>query len=52
MIFDYVYAQGMYFLFGLDDDFKLWTKNWPPEANAMAYFTMVEERTHATRLEF
>lgn len=34
------------------EDYRLWAKNLPPEANAMAYFTMIEERTHATRLEF
>lgn len=34
------------------EDFKLWIKGMPPEFNVFAYLKMVEERNHATRLEF
>lgn len=34
------------------DDYWLWAKDKPPEFNVMAYFGMVRERQHATRLEF
>lgn len=34
------------------DDYKLWAKDRSPYCNSFAYLKMVEERNHATRLEF
>jgi hypothetical protein len=34
------------------EDFKKWSIGRHPSSNAFAYFEMVRERNHATRLEF